>query len=438
MPYPWDITVFSFQLKNSTNALTIYNYSLISSADSSKYGFNNGNFSRYVNFNFNIHLLNAYIALNRRQFIAFGANLRGYGMAKTGQFNYADSLVNVNQFFKINKGDYPFNANVVSSTWLELFATYAQTIADNDYGRLNGGVTLKAMRGISGGFVQLKEASVTQTGTGAQTIYTLHGGTAKYGYSANYDLWQKGRSTAQNLKDFLTDSRGGLALDLGMEYLVKSQAVTNWSDADSYNEYEWKFGLSLLDIGQNTFRYGTQSRYVSDPKSTAADPVLNAKYAKGIQSLAGFNDTLGTLVNNFQPLTGSFTIRNPVRLVINVDKPIQDRFSINADLSLNLTGSSKSKALGVQEMNVMILTPRWETKRWGVYLPMQVTTEGKFWVGGAFKAGPLLFGIHNWANIFTRTSVQNGGGYIALVIRSGSGFAMKEDKHYDCPKESGL
>jgi hypothetical protein len=438
-PYPWDITVFSFQLKNATNAFTIYNYSLISRADSSKYGFNNGNFARNANFNFNIHLLNARIALNRRQSVAFGANLRGYGLGKTSRFNYLDSLHDINNFFLVNKGNLPFDGNAVSSAWLELFFTYAQTIRDDEQGRLNAGVTLKAMRGISGGFVQLNGGTVQSTQVAGQPVYKLNGGLARYGYSSNYDLWQSSKSTGQNIKDFLVASKGGLALDLGAEYLVKSQAVRYYTDDeyDDYNEYEWKIGVSLLDVGQNTFKYGTQSRLAADPKTSIADSNLDTKFNNRINTLAQFNDSLATVASNFGLLTGDFTIRNPIRLVINVDRPLQDHFSVNANLSLNLTGSNQGKTLSVQEMNLLILTPRWETRRWGLYLPIQVTTQGKFWVGGAFKAGPLLFGLHNWANVFSKKSMQNGGGYIALVIRPGTGLRVKRDKRLDCPKESG-
>src|SRR5258708_2683147 len=115
-------------------------------------------------------------------------------------------------------------------------------------------------RSISGGFLQLKGASVSEVQLNNQTVYTLNGGLGRYGYSANYDLWHSDRSTTQNLKDFLINSKGGLALDLGVEYLVKTQAVPIYSDEDTYNEYEWKIGVSLLDIGQNSFRYGSQSR----------------------------------------------------------------------------------------------------------------------------------------------------------------------------------
>jgi len=82
---------------------------------------------------------------------------------------------------------------------------------------------------------------------------------------------------------------------------------------------------------------------------------------------------------------------------------------------------------------MLTLTPRWEKKRLGAYLPVQVTTDGRFWIGGAFKAGPLLMGVHNWANVFSKSKMQNGGFYIALVIRPGNSFRDKEDKQYSCP-----
>jgi hypothetical protein len=66
-------------------------------------------------------------------------------------------------------------------------------------------------------------------------------------------------------------------------------------------------------------------------------------------------------------------------------------------------------------------------------MPITYNMEGGFWVGGAFKAGPLLIGVHNWANVFSRNKIQNGGGYLALVIRSPGNTKSKTDKRLDCP-----
>ena len=57
----------------------------------------------------------------------------------------------------------------------------------------------------------------------------------------------------------------------------------------------------------------------------------------------------------------------------------------------------------------------------------------RFWVGGAFKAGPLLIGLHNWANLFSKNSLQNGGGYVALIIRDLKSISKRYDKRLNCP-----
>jgi hypothetical protein len=431
-PYPWDITIFSLQVQNSTNAGVFHPLSYLSHKDTLAFDSKQGYFRRFAAFNYNVHLLNVRLALSRKAAIAFGANLRGYGAAHTGPANYNDTLQNMNQFFSINEGS-AYNANMVSSSWLELFFTYSRTILDNDVGRLNGGITLKAMRGISGAYAQVSGSPVSRSQTLQENIYSLNAASARYAYSANYDLWQSSQSTTKNLTDFLGHTQGGAAVDLGVEWLVKSQAVTNYADMDRYyHEYEWKIGISLLDLGANRYQYGSQSRAISSPKTNVTDLELNNKI-NGVNSLAGFNDSISTLVNNMSPLAGMFTIWNPARLAIDVDRPLQDQFAVNAGLTLNLGGSAAGKRFFVKDMNLLTITPRWETRTLGAYLPMLVTTEGKFWVGGAFKAGPVLLGFHNWANLFSKSKIQNGGFYLALTIRPGSGFFTKENKKYTCP-----
>jgi hypothetical protein len=432
-PYPWDITVLSFQLKNSTNAVTFYDLSLISPSDSSKYGFNGGNYSRFINFNYNLHLLNARIALSRRSAIAFGANLRGYGQAKTSPYNYNDTLHNLNNFFSINQATPLYEGNFVSSSWIELFATYSKTILDDEKGRLNAGFTLKVSRGISGAFLQLAGGSVQAKTAGGNTYYSVNEGNTKFAYSSNYDTWNNGNSTGQNIKNFLNFTQAGASFDLGAEYLIKSQDLPDPDEEDGYFDYDWKIGVSLLDIGENRYKYGNYSRHTGTPKN-AVDSILDRKFGSGLQTFAQFDDSLGTVENSISPLRGLFSIRDPARVVINVDRPLPDHFSVNLNLSINLTLPGKGQPLQVQEMNLLNLTPRWETKRWGIYLPIQYTTEKQLWIGGAFKAGPLLFGIHNWGNVLSKDKMQNGGGYIALIIRPGHGFVEKEAKQYECPK----
>jgi hypothetical protein len=289
-PYPWDITVLSLQVKTATNAVTFHHLSFLSPGGTSQYSFDGGNKKRYADFNVNLHLLNIRLALSKKVALAGGINIRSYGAVRTGLANYNDTLRDMNQFFNINEAT-TYSAYGVSSSWLEGFLTYSRTLWDNEVSRLNGGITLKVMRGISGAFAQLNNATVQRTVSGTQTIYLLNGGNARYGYSSNYDRWFNGRSTTDNLRSFLGKTRNGAALDLGAEYLVKTQAVKNYSDGDDYYDYEWKIGVSILDIGRNTYAFGSQSRGASNPKANVSDSALDVKFGDP-GSLAKFNDSL--------------------------------------------------------------------------------------------------------------------------------------------------
>src|SRR5690606_14274756 len=135
-------------------------------------------------------------------------------------------------------------------------------------GRLNAGVTLKVNRGLSGAIARVRDVAVNKQVLPDGYNYELQSGRLDYGYSSNYDRWQNGRTTNQNLTDFVKFTEGGLSLDIGLEYLVKTQAVTTFTDADDgYYVYEWKFGLALLDIGQANYKYGKNSRLAADPKA---------------------------------------------------------------------------------------------------------------------------------------------------------------------------
>jgi hypothetical protein len=432
-PYPWDITLFSTQLKNTTNAVRFTNLSYLSHGDTVGYKWTQGALKRYAAVNYNIHLLNVRIALGRKQAISFGADIRGYTAVRTGLVNYSDTLLNMNQFFSSNEG-LRYNAQGVTSSWLELYGTYSRTLWDDAYGRLNAGITLHAQRGLAGAYAQLNNGQVTRRDLDTVTIYTLAGGSAKYGYSRNLDSWHSNKSTGSNLKDLLGQSRGGAAFDLGVEYLVKSQDVSVYGDPDNYFDYDWKIGIALMDLGANMYQYGSQSREVSNPKNTVTDFDLNQKFDY-VGSVQGFNDSLSTVVNAMRPLRGHFIIWNPARAVINVDRTLPEHFALNTELTLNLGGSNTGLRLFTKEITLLAVTPRWETRNLGGYLPLTVTTDGKVWVGGAARLGPLLIGVHNWANVFSKKTAQNGGFYLALVIRPGKGsFANKEPKEYTCPK----
>jgi hypothetical protein len=433
-PYTWDIALFGTQLKSSTNAITIYDYSLLSSPAGSLYYFNGGRYSRYSKLNFNLNLFNTRIALSRKHSIAFGLNIRSYSNIKTGEYNFIDTLKGTGDFFKLNENNTNLSGNALSSSWLEAFLTYSRSISDNERGRLNAGITVRVSRGISGAYANLGNGQFSTAVQGNKPVYTINTANLIYGYSSNYDRWQNGNTTAQNINNFIAYTEGGASFDLGIEYLVKPQGTTSFNDDENYFDYDWKIGLSLLDVGGNQYKYGSQSRRIAAIKTNITNATLDTKFDSTLNSFKTFNDSLSTIVNQAQALAGKFKVVNPMRAVINIDRYIQGNIFINAEISINIPSSFLKDYMQVKELNFLTLTPRWETKKLGFYLPVQYNNNHQFWIGGAFKAGPLLIGVHNWANIFSKTKTQNGGGYIALIFRSSKDTPAKEDKKFDCPK----
>jgi hypothetical protein len=434
-PYKWDVNILSAQYKGSSNAYKVYNFSLLSPKGPSQFSINEGSFKRYFYNNTNLHLLNTRFNIGKQRSIAFGVNVKEYTYATVTGITHVDTISSSDEFFLVNQQSSNARARAVSVAWAELFASYAQTIADNSIYRLNGGFTVKAMKGLASANIKAFSAGVQRNNNISSTpSFSLNATNALLGYAATLDKWQDGGNLFSNLNKIFKYAEGGIAVDGGLELIIKTQAITNIYDGDDYYDYDWKLGVSLLDVGFNQFTFGRESRYAGVEKGNINGVNIDVKF-NGINNLKEFNDSLQTVTDEFTRLAGKYKVINPMRLVVNVDRPlIVNDFYVNAEISIPLTQLAGDKRLFVKDNNFVTITPRWETRRLGAYLPVQVNVQGQFWIGGALKAGPLLLGVHNLSNLFLKNKIQNGGGYLAFVLRATEYTKNKRDKRLDCPR----
>ena len=297
------------------------------------------------------------------------------------------------------------------------------------------GVTVKGIRGVSGVYLQLDRLRFTEiTRPGQVPAYVVTDPGGKYGYSSNYDQLQDGKSTGQNINDFLRFSQGSFGVDIGAEYLIKDDYAPLYDDMERL-EYNTKIGISILDVGRNLYKHGRYSRTFNGVLTDVSDDELENKFSSP-DDIEDFYDSLETVVQHLQVPATNYYIWQPTRLVINVDKHLRDNFYINGELSVNFFSTRTTKHLRTRELNVLSVTPRWETSLLGVYLPVQVNAQGQLWIGTAFKAGPLLLGIHDWRSLMSKNKIFNGGAYLALVVRNFFSSSQKERniKYMDCPR----
>ncbi len=437
VPYSWDVTLFAVQSKEATNAIKVKNYSLLGSAANADIKVLNGTKKRFAFADQNIHLLNARIAISPKAAFEFGVNIRANEFLQTGRYTWKDSIGTLRDFGTANFNNTPLSGKTVGASWAEVYGSYAQTIKDDGNNILNAGITFKVDRGLAGAFANAQDINYLPNANNNGIGYLLKEGNLKYGYSSNLDDVNNNSNLRANLKNFLRRTFSSVSFDIGAEYIMLS-------GSDNDYEYDTKIGISLMDIGRIHFRYGDNSRYAIAGKSNITDSLLQNTF-QDINSLNDFNDSLAQVVSTISVLGGDFFVTQPTRFILNVDKYLSGNFFVNAELTISVLPPAVKNKLYLKQMNLLAVTPRWENRTFGVYLPVQFNQLKQLWIGGAFKAGPLLLGIHNWANLFSKNSMQNGGAYLALTIRPGSShdrssrdndqkLSRQERKKLDCPR----
>ena len=268
------------------------------------------------------------------------------------------------------------------------------------------------MKNISGAYAKAKKINYLETIYPSDTAYSLTDGSGSYAYSANYDATSTTMSTTESIKKVLTEAKSSFGLNAGIEYLIYNK--TTAEEDNNPDSYSWKLGLSVMDIGSNQFNTSNFSGQFSNPNTAITNWEISQKMAN-INSARDIRDSMATIFNTFTALPSTFSIANPTRLVINVDRNMGNHFYINGQISLNFRSTSNFSKQNTRELSLVVLTPRWETEIWGLYFPIQYNTQGQLWMGAALKAGPLVVGMHN-IGLLKKDPLLNGGGYLMFSL----------------------
>jgi hypothetical protein len=415
--YKWDLTFFTVQAKVSTNSLFMRNDSVFLT-----HPFQN----RFLHNNLDISLLNFLYKPNNKHAFAINLRARSYNHIRTEPLVASDSIYSIHDFLVQNRSTPYLEGFVTHTGWLEADLNYSRVLHESYNSKLTGGITLQIMKGVSGAFARVNKLSYLETKTSTDTIYNFITGGSAFGYSSNYDESPSGTPSGS---EFVKNSLTGLGLSIGAEYLLYGENNNSYQQNNAIN-YQWKIGVALMDLGANKFKsgeFGGAYRNI-DPSITDID--ADRKFTN-IESARDLRDSLATIFTTSENISNRFKIGNPTRLVINVDRSFGNNLYLNTDLSINLHGTSGFRRLLSREVNLLTLTPRWETLNWGFYLPIQYNSQNQFHIGAAFKAGPLVLGLHNlqWVKQIKNLS---GGGYLMLSIHPFN--KRKVISKLDCPE----
>ncbi len=310
------------------------------------------------------------------------------------------------------------NFSAQTMTWAEYAVCYGHVFKDDGAHAFKAGITAKYIQGIQSAYMNIKDLDYNFTN---DTTLSLFQSDVNYGHSSTYE----GDKIEPGYKDASLFSWG---LDLGVVYEFRPDFETFKYDMDGetglsrrdQNKYKLRVGLSVLDIGYAKFKKGTYSR------NFTAD--INLWNLHEFDSVSSF-DSFDSLLNANYPMNKGdeyYKMNLPTAFALQVD------YHIHKDFYANFTAywspRFKKDAEKVHDLTTFSITPRWDHKWFGAFLPFSYDNTGNFKAGIALRVGPLIVGTNSLGPWVSKSKIYGGDVYAMLKIPIMYGKPKDKDK----------
>jgi outer membrane protein OmpA-like peptidoglycan-associated protein len=339
------------------------------------------------------------------------ARLARYGLAEAERLGLANKLLDDNSF------------NIGVNNYHEFALTYARTFTPNTTHFFKGGLTLKYLVGLGGGYL-LNEGINYQVYNGDSI--QLQNRNVSYGYT-DYSYYDRADF---KISDLYGSKRlgQGFGADLGLTYEWRPEADkyqyrmdnADWTD-NSENKYKLKAGLAISDIGAvfyNNSQYVRQAQ-LANTRTIQWGQLDTLKYT----SLnASVDQTLAKIVG-LSGQTTQFTSYLPTALHLTADYQVRKHLYAGLLWTQNLLPAT---TIGSRAISSLAVTPRVEFSQAEFSMPLVLANNyRKFQVGAMLRLGPVFVGSDNLGGVFGVTTTT---GY---DLYAGLGFALGKKKHKD-------
>jgi outer membrane protein OmpA-like peptidoglycan-associated protein len=226
-------------------------------------------------------------------------------------------------------------------------------------------------------------------------------------------------------KSFRPDATS-FGFDAGLVYeyrgnLDKFKYIRN-DDEKSYeaerrdvNKYIFKLGVSLLDAGM--FKFDKPDNVNSFSANVANWSIANAHY----KTIKAFDTALAARVNANANDPRSYNVYLPAALSVQLDIKFVKGLYLNAMLyhPVKLGSSTGSR---FDNYGFYTITPRWESRHFGVYFPYTITEKnaGSSYrqnsLGATLRAGPLFVGSSNLGTMAFNKNLSSADIFIGLKV----------------------
>jgi len=274
-----------------------------------------------------------------------------------------------------------YNYSMVSMTWSELSLSYAYDLINYYDNKFTAGITVKGLFGHEGAYVAMEHAN-----------YTIQDSRSIDFHDVDAEI---GLSIPFNDKTYSVDMepliRGyGVGFDIGFVF-TKKESIYDHQGYNSlcsrpFQDYIYRIGLSILDLGSISFNKDTELYKFKDANANWVDfdtthftgfgetleKYSQALYGDGDQVYAGDKMKIGL----------------PTVVSLQFDAKLKDKFYLSALWKQPIRFNLHTLWTPAQ----IAVTPRYETRYWGVSMPVSLYNYKEPRVGLAVRLYTITVG----------------------------------------------
>jgi len=307
--------------------------------------------------------------------------------------------------------------NMSQMAWAEIGLTYSYQVYSRGFNRINAGLTVKRLFGYAGVYMQTDNIDYTVIDDSTLNVKNFK---SEMGLSLPIDYETNQVSNPASFRG------GGFGADVGVTFTrlkyPSQEQYFNKLCAQKYDDYIYRLGVALIDIGGIRFRNNAQ-KLVIDNRSSYWDQITRIKFNN-------INQILDTLSYKFYGdantarVDDKFTLWLPSALSIQFDYHLTKYTYVNTSLIFPFIFAKNT----VRRPAELTITPRYESRWFEVNLPVSLYDWYLPRVGLSLRAYWFTIGTDKLGGFFSFSDFTGIDVYFSLKFFLDKGSCRDRNK----------
>ena len=364
---------------------------------------------------------------------AIALNIQSRSMIQGRSITQELAKMAYNGFYAPSLNNNSINAsgfNLKALNWAEVGFTYGRVLYASDKHFFKAAVTGKYLAGVASISMGSNDIRFRVNNDSSMNFNTNR---FDYNHNTNADFdmaFDKNFSLDANAVGFdaglVYEYRGNFQK---FKYIRNDDEQSYVADRRDVNKYIFKLGVSLLDVGM--FRFQKPDNVNSFSANITNWNLASANY----NTLRDFDTALA---NRVFAIPGSrfFNTYLPAALSVQFDLRFVRGFYLNA-MAYRPVNIGKDAGDRFNSYGFYTITPRWESRRIGVYIPYTIADKNSLTnyrqnlLGATVRLGPLFIGSSNLGTMLFNENLKAADVHLGLKIGITHGKPSKSSTYLD-------